>query len=78
MTTEPKTSGPKNHGRFVSVRSLMATGGSHSIIMACDGGNIHFQHNMTPTEARELAGYLQAEANYVEQATAKEIDWSAA
>jgi hypothetical protein len=38
-----------------------------TVILICDGGNCRFQHNMTPNEARELAGYLQIEANYCEE-----------
>ena len=67
MTTEPKTSGGTAHGRFVSVRSLDCDVSGHRVIITCDGGNVHFQHGMTPAEARELAGYLQDEANYCEQ-----------
>jgi Fe-S cluster biogenesis protein NfuA len=67
MSTTGNTSGYKSHGRFVTVRSIKHSEGT-SVILVCDGGNCHFQHSMTPTEAREIAGYLQAEANHVEQA----------
>lgn len=66
MTTQPKTSGSSTHGRFVSVRSIEHPKLTHAIIISCDGGNVTFQHGMTVDQARELAGYLLAEAAYVE------------
>ena len=78
MTTEPKRTGNSFPGRFMEVKSLSCTEGDHMVIMTCDGGNCYFQHSMTPTQARELAGYLQAEANYCEQQDKTETtDWSA-
>ncbi len=50
-------------GRSVSVQSIFGDK-TKTVILSCDGGNCRFQHNMTPDEARELSGYLQAEANY--------------
>ncbi len=46
------------------------------VAIICWAGSCTFQHSMTPNQARQLAGYLQAEANTCEQA--KQVDWSAA
>jgi hypothetical protein len=76
--TSLKKSGPSGHGREVYIRSIhSAARGIWTVILCGDGGDCSFQHNMTPTEAREVAGYLLAEANYCEQAD-KSTDWSAA
>lgn len=53
-------------GRSVGVQSIIDDR-SKTVIIYCDGGNVRFQHNMTPNEARELAGYLYAEANVCDQ-----------
>ena len=47
---------------------VMTVGNSEKVVaIICYGGSCSFQHSMTPNQARELAGYLQAEANYCEQ-----------
>lgn len=63
-------------GRFLRVKTLDSSDGTKKVIVCCDGGDITFQHNMTATDARELAGYLQEAANECEESTA--VDWSAA
>jgi hypothetical protein len=65
----------KSHGRFLQVRTLDQTDGGHSVMMICEGGNVRFQMNFTPNEARELAGHLQDEAKNCEVKT-KESDGS--
>jgi len=77
MRTEPRAIGDETYGRFVAVNSICFENGTHQVAMRSGLGVCHFAIHMTPTEARELAGYLNAEANYAEQAS-KPVDWSAA
>ena len=67
MNTETKVIGHEAFGRFVSVNSIEFDANDHRVAMRSGMGVCHFGIHMTPTEARELAGYLQAEANYCEQ-----------
>ena len=50
------------------------------VAIICYGGSCSFQHSMTPNQARELAGYLPAAANYCAQQDKEKTatDWSAA
>jgi hypothetical protein len=77
ITKQNQVGNTNTRGRFVSVRSIASSNDDHFVIITCDGGNCSFQHNMTPNEARELAGYLQAEANFCEQ-QAKQVEEVAA
>ena len=67
MTTKPSAIGDLTYGRFVEVNSLHYDENVHRVAMRSGMGVCHFAIHMTPLEARELAGYLQAEANYCEQ-----------
>jgi hypothetical protein len=53
---------------------VMAIGKRKDIVaIICWAGSCSFQHSMTPNQARALAGYLQAEANFCEQ-QAKQVE----
>jgi hypothetical protein len=75
ITSKRNTGGTAGtaHGRFVTVQSLVDAYDKSCVILTCDGGNLYFQHSMTPNQARELATFLQSEANWCEQ-QAKQVE----
>lgn len=50
----------------VQVESAIHPGCGKLVYLTQFGGSMHFQHSMTPIQARELAAALVAEANQLE------------
>lgn len=61
-----QSTGSHNEIRVISIPATPDFDNA-TVSIICSAGSCRFQHNMTPVQARELAGYLVAEANLLDK-----------